>query len=109
MLIGKSRNGHAHEDRRSGSRRRLDLQSRADEGGAFAHADEAECVPRRFGSRVESSTVVFDDKQDIAAPTFENDLDVACLRMLRNVRQRFLRDAIERSLGICRQSFVEQA
>ena len=60
-------------------------------------------------ARIEAHAVVLDDQQDVIGAALEDDLDVLRLRVLGDVGQRLLRDAIERRLGLGRQPIVEQS
>ena len=57
---------------------------------------------------IEADAIVFDDEQHRIRLTLEYDVDARCARVLGDVGERLLRDAIERRLGFRWQPIVEQ-
>jgi hypothetical protein len=108
-LIGRPVDGHSHEYRGPGSRRRFDFERGANERGAFTHSDESEAPIGSFRLCLEATAVVFDHEENIAAAPFENDLHAGGLRMFRDVCERFLRDAVEGGLCIRRKPLIEES
>src|SRR5205085_1390085 len=91
-------------DGRPAARSRLDFERAADERRALAHPDEPEAGGRRYLLlRVEADAVVFDDEHGLRAAPFEDDGDARGLRVLADVVERLLRDAVEAGLGLWRE------
>ena len=49
-----------------------------------------------IAARVEPDAIVFDDEQHGVGQPLEDDFDAVGARVLRNIRQRFLGDSVER-------------
>jgi hypothetical protein len=94
---------------RAGVGRRFNLERGTDQGRAFLHARQAKALRSASGSRIEADAIIFDDEQHVVGSPLEDDVDVAGARVLGDVRQRLLRNAVERGFRIGRQPFVEQA
>ena len=62
-----------------------------------------------ISGQVESDAVILDDQRDLIGPPLENDLDVAGARVLGDVVERFLRDAVERRLDLRCETIGRQA
>src|SRR5690349_11964937 len=83
--------GHPYENRGAAAGRGFDLERRADQRGALAHAEQAESAVARlvfarlFLARVEADAVVLDDEHDLIRPPLENHLDVARARVFGDV------------------------
>ena len=89
---------------------RLDFERGADQRGPLLHAEQAEArASRRRSARIEADAIVFDDEQDLVAAAFEDDVDVRRPRVLGDVGQRLLRDAVQRRFRFRGQPIVEQA
>ncbi len=106
-VLGGGRGGHPHENGRALADGRFDLERRADERGALLHTQQSEALagrPRVAG--IESHAVVFDDQQDVVGAAFQDHIDVPGARVLGDVRQRLLRDAVQRRLGFRGETIV---
>ena len=67
-------------------------------------------VPRApFIVGIEPHAVVLDDEEDRVGASLEDDVDALGARVLGDVGQRFLRDAVERRLDLGGEAIVEQA
>ena len=90
VIAGCGGRSHPHEDGRSPAGLRFDLQRRADERRAFLHPQQSESLTIHAGlACIEADAVVFDDQEDLIAPPFEYDIDLAGSRVLGRVGQRF--------------------
>ena len=58
---------------------------------------------------VESDAIVLDDEQHVIGPPLEHDVDVLGARVLGDVVERFLRDAIERRFSVRRETIVQES
>jgi hypothetical protein len=82
----------------------------ADERGTFLHAEQTKSAPVsiRFG-RVKADAVILDDQEDLIGSAFENDFDMSGMRVLGDVVQRLLRDAVQRRLDFRGEALGAQA
>ena len=77
-------------------RRRFDLHPAAREADALAHADQSEAVAGACGG--EPTAVIGHGDVDHAVSLDDRDGDALRLRVLGDVRQRLLNDAVDRCL-----------
>jgi hypothetical protein len=88
------------EDRRAFARFRFDLEFSADQAGALAHAKQTHTAPGYAAvASIEADAVVLDDQDDDVIAALEHHVDSAGVRVLGDVGERFLRDAVEGDLG----------
>jgi hypothetical protein len=90
LLPRSGRDGYAHARGRAAAGRRVEAERAADERHALAHAEYSETVARtrraqNFAGR-EPAAVVFDDDEDVVAPSLDDDAHVQRLRVLEDVR-----------------------
>ena len=100
---------HLGDERRACACRRFDLEPAADERDALAHPDQAECVLAASCRGRSRSRRPRSIAHDGVALSLEQDADPAGLRVLDDVRQRLLHDAVERGFGLARQPLVAEA
>ena len=102
-------NGHesgtSTRHRRARARRGLDRDLAPHERRAFTHSDQPESV-RTGGLRVETPAIVLDHRHHRGVLLHDEDADTTGGRMLHDVRERLLHDAIERRLDRLRQALV---
>ena len=82
------------DDGRAAVRRRLDLEGTTHAGGPLPHPRQPD-HPRGRSGGPDADAVVFDDQDEVLAALFEQHVDREGARMLGDVVQRFLRDAID--------------
>src|ERR1700749_165767 len=93
--------GDAHEDGRAASGRALDLDRAVDERRALGPPDEAHAAHFSVGFDslgVKAAAVVLHDEHDVAVAAFEQHVDARGRRVLGDVVQSLLRDAVQRRL-----------
>lgn len=78
--------------------RRFDLQAAAGQGQSLAHPPQPDVIVIGHGrftfGRFETDTVVFDDNVQFISVTRDDDARRLGLRVLDDIRQTFLRNAI---------------
>src|SRR4029450_9657790 len=95
MLISGGFNRHSHENRGSRAWCRFDLESSANERSAFAHAEQPESLSLSVSVWRKSLSIIFNHEQDVATTTLEDDFDITGVRVLRDIGECFLRDAVQ--------------
>src|SRR4051812_28517632 len=113
LLLRKGRDGYAHARGRAAAGRRVEAERAADERHTLAHAEYSEAVARtrparNFAGR-EPSAVVFDDDENVVAPTLDDDAHAPRLRVLEDVRQGFLNDSVDGRLDLGREALPIEA
>src|ERR1700749_372721 len=89
--------GYAHEEGRAGAGRRLDVDRPAEQCRALAHPEQAEAArPRRYRRlNVEPAAIVLHDHEDMVAASLKDEAHAVGPRVLGDVRQRLLCDAVD--------------
>ena len=95
---GQRRNREHHG--RAAARRRRHLGPAVESAGALEQAAHAEARRDRKAVRLETGTVVGDLERDFILECKELHVHGACARVLAHIRQRFLRDTVERSCTV---------
>src|SRR5678815_1643672 len=96
---------YPHEDRRALSGRGFERELSSDQSRALAHADQPQAsILRRIAQvRRKALAVVFDDQHGDRVANGEQHADARRARVLLDVVQRFLDDAIEVDRDVVRE------